>query len=323
MESPEVKEILDQFKTLRALVVGDLCLDRWCRYDSALSDPSRETGIPRVAVVATEITPGAGGTVASNLAALGAARVDVLGVIGDDGFGLELHRALEARRIGAELLARAPGLATFTYTKLINAQTGREDLPRVDFVYGAPVPDLSATLERIALNYDVILVADQAETADAGVITPTMRQTLAQIAATQPEIVIWVDSRVRAEHFRGVVLKTNRFEAVAASRRVLGRIDFLRLREHTASPLLVVTRGAVGAMIIDARGPTLVSARRIANPIDICGAGDSFSAAAALALRVTRDPITAARIGNLAASITVMKPGTGTATPAEILAADC
>ena len=39
------------------------------------------------------MTPGAGGTVANNLAALGVGRVAVLGVIGDDGFGFELARA--------------------------------------------------------------------------------------------------------------------------------------------------------------------------------------------------------------------------------------
>jgi sugar/nucleoside kinase (ribokinase family) len=53
--------------------------------------------------------------------------------------------------------------------------------------------------------------------------------------------------------------------------------------------------------------------------VDICGAGDSFSAAAALALKVTGSPSEAARLGNLAASITIMKKGTGTASPDEVL----
>ena len=61
-------EILAQFPKLSALVVGDICLDRWCAYDPSASEPSRETGIPRLAVVRTEATPGAGGTVANNLA---------------------------------------------------------------------------------------------------------------------------------------------------------------------------------------------------------------------------------------------------------------
>jgi sugar/nucleoside kinase (ribokinase family) len=78
---------------MRALVVGDVCLDRWCRYDPLLSEPSRETGIPRNAVIETEVTPGAAGTVAANLASLGAGRVSVLGAVGEDGFGWELERA--------------------------------------------------------------------------------------------------------------------------------------------------------------------------------------------------------------------------------------
>jgi sugar/nucleoside kinase (ribokinase family) len=53
--------------------------------------------------------------------------------------------------------------------------------------------------------------------------------------------------------------------------------------------------------------------------VDICGAGDSFSAGAALALKATGDPMAAASFGNLAASITIMKKGTGTASPSEVL----
>ena len=44
-------------------------------------------------------------------------------------------RALAARGISHDLLVDAPGVPTFTYTKLINAHTDEEDLPRVDFVY--------------------------------------------------------------------------------------------------------------------------------------------------------------------------------------------
>ena len=65
-----IPEILDGIKKLRALVVGDICLDRWCTYDPATSEPSAETGIPRLGIVASEVTPGGGGTVANNLAAL-------------------------------------------------------------------------------------------------------------------------------------------------------------------------------------------------------------------------------------------------------------
>ncbi len=321
-----VEQILSGFPKLAALVVGDICLDRWCTYDPSVSEPSRETGIPRIGVVATEVTPGGGGTVANNLVALGAGRVDVLGVVGDDGFGLELTRALEARRISAELIVREPGLNTFTYTKLINSETGIEDQPRVDFISIHPVPK---EVERKVLTrlrsgfaaYDVILVSDQAETIQGGIVTPAMRALLEELASRYPDKIVWVDSRLRIDLFRKVILKPNHDEADAACRRLFGHVDYQRLRQQAQSRLLLVTRGAEGVLVVDSFGETPVKTRPIENPVDICGAGDSFSAGAALALAVGASPIEAARFGNLVTSVTIMKKGTGTASPREVMAA--
>ena len=316
---PTTAEILAEFPKLRALVVGDVCLDRWCTYDPALALPSSETGIPRIGVVASEVTPGAAGTIANNLAALQAGKVAVLGLVGEDGFGHELRGALEARGISAELLLAAPRIPTFTYTKLVNFVTGEEDLPRVDFVNTQPLPEaldwaLVGSLERAASDYDVILVSDQAETSAGGVVTPRMREALSRIS----NALVWVDSRMRAEHFRNVLVKPNRQEAEAASMRALGRVDYQELRRLMNAPVLVITQGAEGALVVTAESSTLVPTAGVPNPVDICGAGDSFSAGAALALRVTGDPVEAARFGNRVASITIMKKGTGTASPEEI-----
>src|SRR5437764_15146267 len=100
------EEILARMRALRILIVGDICLDRWCRYSPAHSEASRETGIHRVAVVHTDVTAGAAGTIANNLAALGAGSVSILGAIGDDGFGFELSHALAARGIASDAVIR-------------------------------------------------------------------------------------------------------------------------------------------------------------------------------------------------------------------------
>src|SRR4051794_39669955 len=94
-------EILERMRDLRVLIVGDICLDRWCRYSPAHTEVSRETGIPRTAVVHVDTTAGAAGTIANNMAALGVAGVSVLGAIGDDGFGFELGRALARQGISS------------------------------------------------------------------------------------------------------------------------------------------------------------------------------------------------------------------------------
>ncbi len=318
-------EMLSRFSGVRALVVGDICLDRWCYYDPAAAEPSRETGIPRVGVVSTEVTPGAGGTIANNLVALGCGRVSVLGAIGQDGFGFELEQALAQRRIEYKLLVASRSIQTFTYTKLINRTTGVEDLPRCDFINTTPLPgdvenQLIANFNAHFDQFDVILVSDQAETQCGGVVTEYLRDLIADVAERFPDKILVADSRARIERFRNVIAKPNMEEAIAACGRLFGHPDFQRLRVAIGRKPLLVTQGDRGVLLVDERGEHLVPCDRIPHPVDICGAGDSFAAGMALALRVTGDFPAAIRFGNLVAGITIMKKGTGTAAPEEILA---
>ncbi len=320
-------EILAAFPRLKALVIGDICLDRWCNYDPAAAEPSRETGIPRVGIVSTQVTPGGGGTVANNLAALGAGEVAVIGVRGDDGFGYELEQALGARGIAADRMVKVLDWQTFTYTKLLNIRTGDEDQPRVDFISTRPLPADAehAVIENImhaAPFFDAILIADQAETSAGGVITSAVRDSIIHLAEKYPQKVFLADSRKRAHLFHKVIMKPNRDEAEAASQSLFGKVDFPALRQHLDAKILIVTHGSMGALVLQEGHEVWAETRRVENPVDICGAGDSFAAGCALALAVTGDPVTAARMGNLAASVTIMKKGTGTASPEEILAAD-
>lgn len=314
--------ILRRFPQLSALVVGDICLDRWCTYDPALAEASRETGLPRVAVTKVETTPGAGGTIANNLAALGAGRIAVLGAIGEDGFGWELQRALRVRGISPDLLVASSSLQTFTYTKHWNGATGEEDLPRTDYINAQPLAAeverrIVATLGAHAASFDIILVSDQSETDAGGVVTAAVREAVCKLTNR----VVWVDSRLRSELFHNVIVKPNQREAEEACTRLFGRVDYLALRRHIGPHPLVVTQGGGGVIIVDGTGEHRVPTVAVANPVDICGAGDSFSAGAALAMAACGDIHQAARIGNLVASVTIMKKGTGTATPDEVVAA--
>ena len=101
-------------------------------------------------------------------------------------------------------------------------------------------------------------------------------------------------------HARGALPRRDREAQSAGGRsgvstRVLGRVHYAEFRRRTEAKLLVITHGGEGAMVVDDRGSSWVPTRRVENPVDICGAGDSFSAGAALALKVTGDPVAAAR----------------------------
>ncbi len=342
---------------MRVLVVGDFCLDRWCSYDPGLGLPSRETGIPRTAVVSYEVTPGAGGTVTNNLRELGAGRVEIVAVAGEDANGFELERALRQRGVGTERLIRAPGRQTFTYTKLLNRKTGQEDLPRLDFVNTAPP---SPTVERAMIAAiaaavpaaDVVIVADQSEIPSGAVITEAVREALLEAAARLPEKIFIADSRSQIEKFRGFIVKPNEDEALEAARRIrpaahardvetAGQVLRKHLNERSSKfqvpgsksekmlPLYI-TRGAEGALLLEGEdfdaAPRVIPAYRNEHPVDICGAGDAFEAGLALALAARQrlrgqpDYIAAAVVGHLVAAVTITKKGTGTASPAELLA---
>ncbi|HEY3439180.1 MAG TPA: PfkB family carbohydrate kinase [Paludibaculum sp.] len=318
------QQILDRIPDVKVLVVGDICLDRWCQYDPFLAEPSRETGLERVAVTFTEVTPGAGGTVSSNLAALGAREIRVLGIAGDDGHGYELRQALTKRGIDSSLLVTGP--VTFTYTKLLNSRTGVEDLGRIDYVSFPPQAEvedeLIRRLEEAAPQHDCVMVADQMETAAGGVVTARVRECLTRLAAAHPKLLIWVDSRMRIEQFRGVTVKPNEREAREACERLGIEVNYQKLSDTVGGPLMMVTHGGEGVSVLHQGTEVRIATRPVAHPVDICGAGDSFSAGALLALCAGATPVEAARFGNYVASVTIMKPGTGTASPAEVLRAE-
>ena len=266
-------QILERIRQIRALVVGDIRLDRLCG------------DAPEMAV------PEAGGRAACQAAALGAAEVAVLGVVGGDGAGRELESALAARGVTTALLVRAEVES-----------------------------ELVSRLEAAAPNYDVVIVADRAENAEGGVVTAGVREALGRLAhARGRKTTFWANSPKRPEHFRNLIVQAPRDGAREACIRAFEEVNYFGLRHITRAPLLMITHGGDGALIVHLRGLEWAFARSIANPVSLHGAGDAFSAGAALALWATDDPRAAADFGNLTAEVSIMKDGAGTALPEEIV----
>src|SRR6202047_3738894 len=94
ISASKIEQILGRLPALRMGVVGDLFLDRYLDIDSAITEPSIETGQDAYQVVRVRSYPGAAGTVINNLVALGVGTVYPIAVIGDDGEGYELRQAL-------------------------------------------------------------------------------------------------------------------------------------------------------------------------------------------------------------------------------------
>ncbi|MFN8642311.1 MAG: PfkB family carbohydrate kinase [Candidatus Binatia bacterium] len=96
MNVRELESILQHRGKPRVLIVGDLILDA---YVSGRRGAHLARGAdPGAGCAAQGRAPGGAGNVAANLVAMGAA-VDVVGVLGDDGYGRALRQLMEEQGI--------------------------------------------------------------------------------------------------------------------------------------------------------------------------------------------------------------------------------
>lgn len=327
IQPDRLQALIDAFARARIAVVGDFFLDKYLDVDPAAAESSVETGKTAHQVAAVRHCPGAAGTVVANLAALGAGALTAIGLTGDDGEAYELRRGLDALRCDTEHLHCDPGRMTPTYLKPRDIDT--PDLTGEHSRYDTKnrTPSCDATQRRIVRSLDAVLgrvdaviVADQVEQQDCGVVTRSVREALADRARRHGEVTFWADSRRRIRQFRNVIIKPNQFEAVGRDNPPPGdEVGLARLCEALLQLRVVIgapicaTRGDKGMIVTDPE-MTLVPAVRVAGPIDPTGAGDSATAAVVLALACGATLPEAAAVGNLAASITVEQLATtGTA----------
>jgi rfaE bifunctional protein kinase chain/domain len=327
MTRERLAEILGRFPSLSVAVFGDFYLDKYLIIDPALGEPSLETGLEARQVVEVRCSPGAAGTVASNLAALGVGRVLALGLIGRDGEGFELVRELKSRGIDTRGLAASDRRRTPTYMKPM--AEGRE-LERLDMHNRTPpasalqrrlVGRLSALLPRL----NGVFVADQCTVPECGVVTVGVRDEISRLAAARPATTFLADSRANIGEFRAMVLKPNLSEAAGAvgvpepQAERAGEYGLLLAERARAGPVFVTVGGA-GIVVCAEAGAVRVPTAAAEGPIDIVGAGDAGGAGLLASLCAGASPVEAAEVANLAAGVTIRKLGTtGTASPPEIL----
>lgn len=332
MNEERLSELLERFPHLHVLVVGDFFLDKYLIIDRRLSEVSLETGLEAHQVVEVRCTPGAAGTVTSNLRALGV-QVTALGVIGDDGEGYELKQGLAERGVDIETLIQQSGLFTPTYTKpMLREPDGREhEIQRLDIKNRSPLPvdvedQVIARLRTLAAKVDAVIAADQVQERNCGVITDRVREEIGRLALAYPDKIFAADSRERIGLFRHVIIKPNRREATLAVRPDWEGDFTLEVARECSAELfrrnrkpVFLTAGSEGILLFTEEGCQYVRAVPVEGEIDIVGAGDSVVAGVVSALCSGAEPKEAALLGNIVASITIQQIGTtGTASPAKV-----
>lgn len=332
MNLARLDALLNRFPNVHVLVVGDFFLDKYLVIDRRLSEVSLETGLEAYQVTDIRCSPGAAGTVASNLRAL-AVKVTALTVVGDDGQAYELKRGLMERGVNTEFLIERADRFTPTYIKpVLREVDGREhEIQRLDIKNRAPLPaeveDLIIDrLSTLARGVDGVILADQVPEANYGTITDRVRAEIGDLAQRYPDVVFAADSRAQIGLFQHVMIKPNAKEATCAVRPDWsGEVGLETARESGAELFrrnrkpVFLTLGARGILVFTETGCEHIPAVPVSGETDIVGAGDSVMAGVVSALCSGAQPVEAAMVGSLVASITIQQIGTtGTATPAQV-----
>ena len=319
---------LHVFPKLTIALVGDLFLDRYLEIDANLSELSLETGLEAHQVTSVRNQPGALGTVLNNLAALGAGNLVPVTVIGDDGHGYDLLQALGPLPVDTSHVLRSSDRLTPTYTKPLRREASGawQELNRLDVRSRQPLSDamcdpLCQHLQAAFARADGLIVLDQIDQRNTGVIHDRVRDCLRELSQRHPDRLMYVDSRRWLPLFDFGTLKGNRAEIQAA---VSGTTDVRtavrQLSARTGRPVFC-TLGDDGALVACSDGRVAhVPGYPVDGPVDIVGAGDSATSGMVLSLLADATETEAAAVGNLVASITVQQLGTtGTATPQQVL----
>jgi rfaE bifunctional protein kinase chain/domain len=320
------------FEGRRVLVVGDLIADQFV--SGEISRVSREAPVMILRHERTETVPGGAANCALNLATLGA-RAALVGAVGADAAGRALLEKLTAAGVDCGGVFVSKELRTTTKVRILagHAHSPRQQVVRLDYE-AEPLTD-AALLERLAEN--VRGAFDEAEAAivsdyNYGVACAATVAALREAAASATSTVaggapVLVDSRFRLREFKGLTSATpNEDEVEQVAGRRFDDADELasegeRLRAALGYRALLITRGKHGMLLLEEGASALhLAAVGSHDAVDVTGAGDTVIATYALALASGADFRSAARLANHAGGVVVLKRGTASVSPEELLA---
>ncbi|NBR85524.1 MAG: carbohydrate kinase [Proteobacteria bacterium] len=325
-------EITSRYASLRLALVGDFCLDRYLEIDPARAETSIETGLPVHNVVRVRSQPGGAGTILNNLSALGVGVIHPVGFCGEDGEGYELQRALAlVPGVQGNLLV-TPLRRTFTYCKPLVVAPGRPpvELNRLDNKNWTPTPALIegmmvSALEVRARELEAVVVLDQVDVPETGVVTQRVLSALGELRRQRPELPIVGDSRCGLRGWPPIIFKMNAAELSAltglpadAGLRQINEAALALAKQNGSEVFITLSeRGILGAA---PNGEVEhVPCHPLRGPLDIVGAGDSVTANLTVALAAGATLREAIELANAAASIVIHQLGTtGTASVTQI-----
>jgi D-beta-D-heptose 7-phosphate kinase/D-beta-D-heptose 1-phosphate adenosyltransferase len=316
--APErLEALLDAFRRVHVLVVGDLMLDVYLRGGASRISP--EAPVPVVRVQEEWVALGGAANVAANVVALGAS-CTIAGSIGDDVEGEKLRRALEEMGISGEGLIVTPDRPTTVKTRVLvrNQQVARYDRESDDEATADAEAALIRAIEQLAARSNAVAIEDY----NKGVLTGgVIRAALAGARHHDRPVIVDPKARSFFDYGGATVFKPNLGELSAALRERVRYDDAAWLhatRARLGCENLLLTLGEHGMALSTATNEFIRVPAVARSVYDVSGAGDTVTAIVTLALAAGATLVEAALLATEAAGIEVGKAGVATVSPDEL-----
>ena len=312
-------ECIRRISGARVLVVGDVMLDSYlaCR---ALG-VADEAPVPLLEIGGQSQALGGAANVARNLARLGA-HTALVGMVGGDSPGETVRGLLRESGVDGSLLeTRRP---TTLKTRVLSGdhyylRLDEEDLSPLTEAEQAA---LAAPIEARLSQTDLLVVSDY----DKGLLSPGLAECIERLARQGGRRIV-ADLKPRNalawRHLDLIAPNLGEARSLCAQLDSGGEPgdDVETIAETLRSRLgcaLVLKMGSQGMLIAPPSGSTSRLEALCRSPVEVSGAGDTVLATLAAALAAGADLHQSAWLANLAASISVSRPGTHAVSAAEL-----
>ncbi len=317
-------KLVDDLQNKKIMIIGDMVADVYL--EGKISRISREAPVLILEHAGETVVPGGAANAVHNAATLGGA-VYAVGVIGEDNAGSQLSQVLHGKGVNTGGFITDASRPTITKTRVMagGQATVRQQIVRID---KECKQDLAPAVEKALLTYianhiwemDAVVISDYGSFS----VSPAVREAVIA-ACRQANIPSMVDSRYGVMAYSGIgLVKQNESEAANALGLDLREPEGVILAgrtmlERLQAEAVLITQGPDGMTLFERSGQVShIAVSNKSEVYDVTGAGDTVVVTMMLALAAGASYYDAACLANLAAGVVVRKPGTATATPAEL-----
>lgn len=317
---------IKDLEKVKVLIIGDLAMDEMIYGDTERI--SREAPVLILLHTHTDEILGAASNAAHNATKINNGKVAVIGVFGKDYQGKQLKKAFEDVNIDTSYIVYDENRKTTTKTRISGScsQSVTQQIVRIDRQTKEPLSpetekEVLARIEEAVPNYDVIILSDY----HIGTLTQNVVDKAIEIANKHNKVIV-ADIQKDFDKYKGVTSLTPN---LPDTQKFLGfnlntEKDFEKagqiLQNMIKPKATLITCGSEGMMVIENDYKlTKIPVFNKSKVFDVTGAGDTVTALYSMALGVGAEPVYAAVIGNIAASIVVKQFGCATTTIEELL----